>query len=132
MSADEIQNLFAKARESLKVAEDLVRDGHFGFSASRAYYSMFYVAEALLAHIGQSYNSHSAIIAAFGKEFAKRGRLDTKFHRWLIDAQDIRNIGDYGVGVDVSKEQAQSVCKWADEFIQAAGSFLEKEGGRNE
>ena len=30
-----------------------------------------------------------------GREYAKSGRLDPEFHRWLIDAQDFRNIGDY-------------------------------------
>ncbi len=93
MSA-EMRALIAKAKASLEAAEGLVRDGHFGFGASRAYYAMFYVAEALLVWIGQSYSSHSAVVAAFGKEFAKTGRLDAKFHRWLVDAADIRSIGD--------------------------------------
>ncbi len=127
MSADEIRALIAKAKTSLEVAEGLVRDGHFGFGASRAYYAMFYVAEALLARIGQSYTSHSAVVAAFGKEFAKTGRLDAEFHRWLVDAADIRNVGDYGLEVEVSEEQARSVCTWAHDFIRAAESFLKKE-----
>jgi uncharacterized protein (UPF0332 family) len=93
---------------------------------SRAYYAMFYVAEALLAQMGQSYNSHSAVISAFGKEFAKSGRLDAKFHRCLIDAQDVRNIGDYGVRTDVPEQQAISVCEWADEFIYTAEKYLSK------
>ncbi len=131
MSADEIRALIAKAKASLEAAEGLVRDGHFGFGASRAYYAMFYVAEALLVWIGQSYSSHSAVVAAFGKEFAKTGRLDAKFHRWLVDAADIRSIGDYGLGVEVSEEQARSVCTWAQDFIHAAESFLKKEGGED-
>jgi len=81
---------------------------------------MFYVAEALLAHIEQSYSSHSAVIAAFGREYAKRDKVDIKFHRWLIAAQNFRNVGDYGVEAHVSQEQARSVCEWADEFIHAA------------
>ena len=92
---------------------------------------MFYVAEALLVWIGQSYSSHSAVVAAFGKEFAKTGRLDAKFHRWLVDAADIRSIGDYGLEVEVSEEQARLVCTWAHDFIHAAESFLKKEGGED-
>jgi uncharacterized protein (UPF0332 family) len=127
----EIRALIAKAKTSLVVAEGLVREGHFGFGASRAYYAMFYVAEALLASVGQSYSSHSAVVAAFGKEFAKTGRMGAKFHRWLVDAADIRNIGDYGLEVEVSEEQARSVCTWAHDFIRAAESFLKKEGGQS-
>jgi len=50
--------------------------------------------------------------------------MDSKFHRWLIDAQDFRNIGDYGIEAHVSKDDANSVCEWANEFINQAEDFL--------
>jgi uncharacterized protein (UPF0332 family) len=80
----DIKALFEKAKESLGAARKLIEDGYFDFAASRAYYAMYYVAEALLTHLGQSYNKHSAVISAFGREYAKSGNLDPKFHRWLI------------------------------------------------
>lgn len=126
MSGAEIQALIEKANESLEVARDLVRDGHYDFAASRAYYAMFYVAEALLADLGQSYSKHSAVIAAFGREYSKTKMLDAKFHKWLISAQNFRNIGDYGIEAHVSKEQSKSVCEWAEEFVGAAKAFLSK------
>jgi len=129
MNPSAVQSLIAKAKESVEVARDLVGSDHCDFAASRAYYAMFYVAEALLAHIGQSYSKHSAVVGAYGREFAKPGKLDPKFHRWLIDAQDFRNTGDYGIGEHVSKQQAEAVCQWADEFVQAAeGCLSSKEG----
>jgi len=128
MTSAEVGAMIRKARESLEAAKSLIRDGHPGFGASRAYYAMFYVAEALLAQMGLSYSSHSAVIAAFGKKFAKTARMDAKFHRWLIDAEDIRNIGDYGVDRDVPEEQAAAVCEWAAEFIRAAETYLSGSG----
>ena len=88
---------------------------------------MFYVAEALLAVIGQSYSKHSGVISAFGREYAKAGKLDSKFHRWLIDAQDFRNIGDYGLEAHITKDDVNLVCDWAQEFIESAGDFLSEE-----
>lgn len=85
---------------------------------------MFYVAEALLSVLGQSYSKHSAVIGAFGREYAKPGQLDAKFHQWLIAAQDFRNIGDYGIEAHVSRSDAESVCSWAEEFIETAGACL--------
>jgi uncharacterized protein len=126
MSLSEVQALIEKAKESNEVARGLVKDGHHDFAASRGYYAMFYVAEALLAHLGQSYSKHSAVISAFGREYAKAGKLDPKFHQRLIDAQDLRHTGDYGIEEHVSKKQAQAVCDWADEFIAAAEVFLGK------
>ena len=123
-----IEALFTKARESLAAAQVLTKDGYYDFAASRAYYAMFYVASALLANLGQSYSSHSAVISAFGREFAKTARLDSKFHRWLIDAKDLRNIGDYGVGSQVPKEYAETACDWAVQFITAAEALLLRRG----
>ena len=122
----DIEALIHKAKESLGAARSLAKNNYFDFAASRAYYTMFYVAEALLAAIGQSYNKHSAVISAFGREFAKTEKMDSKFHRWLIDAQDFRNIGDYGVEAHVSEDDANIVCDWANEFIKSAENFLSK------
>jgi uncharacterized protein (UPF0332 family) len=127
MNSD-LQALIAKAKESFGAARILVKDGYFDFAASRAYYAMFYVAEAMLMRLGQSYNKHSAVISAFGREYAKTELMDSKFHRWLIDAQDFRNIGDYGIEAHVSEDDASSVCEWANEFIDQAEDFLLEKG----
>ncbi|MCC6698578.1 MAG: HEPN domain-containing protein [Candidatus Hydrogenedentes bacterium] len=123
MNAD-IDAQLDKARESLAAAELLLAQGYAAFAASRAYYSMFYVAGALLASRGQSFSSHAAVQAAYGREFAKTGDLDARFHRWLLDAQDLRNAGDYGVGTSVTGEQASLVVAWAREFLGAAATYL--------
>jgi uncharacterized protein (UPF0332 family) len=126
MSLSEIQALVDKAKESSQAARSLSKAGHHDFAASRAYYAMFYIAEALLATLGQSYSKHAAVISAFGREYTKTGKMDPKFHRRLIDAQDLRHTGDYGIEEHVSKQQATAVCRWADEFIAAAEEFLNK------
>ncbi len=77
----DISLLFTKAKESLDAALLLHDKKYFSFSASRAYYAMFYAAEALLAGIGLSFSSHGAVIGVFGREFAKTGKIDPKFHR---------------------------------------------------
>jgi uncharacterized protein (UPF0332 family) len=97
-----------------------------GKSIQASYYAMFYIAEALLLEEDLSYSSHSAVISAYGKEFARTGRMDSRFHRYLLDAQDTRNIGDYGIGQGVSEEQVQDSLQWAEEFLQAAQQFLRK------
>ncbi len=122
----EIQALLAKARESLEAAKVLAQNGYEDFAASRAYYAMFYAAEALLLEKGFSFSSHSAVIAAFGKEFAKTGVLDPKLHGYLINGQDLRNAGDYDVGTPVSKQQVKNILAWAEEFIAVAHQFLSK------
>jgi len=120
----EAQLLLEKARESLAAARLLAKEGYHDFAASRAYYAMFYATEALLLERGFAYSSHSAVIGAFGREFTKSSALDPKFHRYLIDGQDLRNAGDYDVGSPVTARQANEVLAWADEFIVAAERSL--------
>lgn len=120
----EINALLVKAKRSQKAAANLLDDGDIDFSASRSYYSLFYTAEALLLFRGLSFSSHSAVLANFGKEFAKTKDMDVKFHLYLIDAQDKRNIGDYSIARSVSEEEAREMLDWAKEFIEAAENYL--------
>jgi uncharacterized protein (UPF0332 family) len=86
MSNDEVF-LVEKAKKNLEAVELLIQRNFLEIAASRIYYSMFYLAEALLQSRALSFSSHSAVIAAFGKEFSRTGVLDPKFHQYLIKSQ---------------------------------------------
>ena len=116
--------LIRKARESLRAARLLAKDELYDFAASRAYYSMFYVAEALLLEEGLAYSKHSAVISAFGQKFAKTGRIPQIFHRYLIEGQESRNIGDYDTGPGLSSKEAARQIARAQRFIQLAKRAL--------
>jgi uncharacterized protein (UPF0332 family) len=123
----EVAALLEKAASSRRAAALLAAQDYLDFAASRAYYALFYTAEALLLAEGLSFSSHAAVIAAFGKTFAKPQRLDGRFHRYLIDAHDIRNLGDYGVGTGVSGAELVDLLAWSDEFLAAATAFLQEQ-----
>ena len=110
--------LLQKAHDSLKAAQILEREKLYDFSVSRSYYAMFYAVQALLLDKGLSFSKHSAVIAAFGREFAKRGNVSPKFHRYLIEAQEGRNVGDYGIGPGISEKEAKEQINRAEEFIR--------------
>ena len=77
----ETEKLLAKASRAIDAAKLLLQAGDADFAAGRAYYVMFYVAEALLAEKGRRFRRHSAVQAAYGDEFAKPAVLDPQFHR---------------------------------------------------
>ena len=120
----EVDELLDKARRSIKTAEKIFKDGEVDFAGSRAYYALFYVAEALLLERELAFSSHSAVIANFGKEFAKPKTLNPKFHTYLIKAQDRRNIGDYAIGDHLTNDEVKEMLDWGKEFLKAAESFL--------
>ncbi|MCC6501242.1 MAG: HEPN domain-containing protein [Anaerolineales bacterium] len=120
----EVEALLRKAKRSQKAASKLYKDGDIDFAASRAYYALFYTASALLLSRGLSFSSHSGVIANFGKEFARTRAMDAKYHNYLIESQDRRNIGDYSIVAEVTDEQAKEMLGWAKEFIKAAEEYL--------
>ncbi len=121
---DQTEVILRKAQESLEAAELLLAQDYPDFAASRAYYAMFYIAEALLLDRGLSFSSHSAVIAAYGKEYSKTRDLNPEFHKYLIAVQDYRNQGDYGFGPSVTSEQVEEALQWVHEFLKEARIYL--------
>jgi len=85
---------------------------------------MFYTAEAFLAGEGLSFSKHSAVIASFGKNFARTGKIDKKFHKFLIEGMAIRHTGDYNHSCNITSAQAQEQINRAEEFIKLAESII--------
>jgi uncharacterized protein (UPF0332 family) len=102
----EQHDLLAHAKESLAAARLSREAGYQGFPASRAYYAMLYVAEAILLGKGLSFSKHAAVVAAFGEHFVKVGIVPAHFHRYLIHAMEVRHAGDYGSPGDVPPEES--------------------------
>ena len=86
---------------------------------------MFYVAQAILLEEKVSFSKHSAVISEFGRRFAKTGRVPREYHRYLIEGQDSRNIGDYDTGPGLSAGQATEQIHRADEFLGLGERMLE-------
>ncbi|HEX8271194.1 MAG TPA: HEPN domain-containing protein [Longimicrobiaceae bacterium] len=122
----EQEGLLRKARNSVAAARLLLGEGHHEFAVSRAYYAMFYVADALLRGRGLRFSKHSAVHAAFGQHFARTGILPAGMHRQLIEAAAIRNLGDYEIGPDVDSQTARQLIADAEEFIRVAEERIDQ------
>ena len=121
---DQARKLLDKASRAILAAEALAQHGDADFAAGRAYYAMFYAASALLAEKGLHYRRHRGVHKAFAQHFVKTGLLDTQHHRHLLDAFDMRVLGDYGADAVVSAEQATAMIAQAREFPGAARRHL--------
>ena len=124
MITPQVQILINRAEESHRAAKVLLDQGFSNYSAAQSYYTMFYLTEALLYSKDLQFSSHSALLAAFGKEFAKTNELDPKFHRRLIIAERRRETGHYGVENSVSESEALESFQWAEEFIQTVKDYF--------
>ena len=75
------QQLLDKATRAIHVAETLLQAGDVEFATGRAYYAMFYVAEASLNERGLHFCRHGRVHAAFSVEFMLSSGLDSVENR---------------------------------------------------
>ncbi len=118
--------LLAKARRAIDAARILLAGDGPEFASGRAYYAMFYIAEASLHERGERFRRHSAVHAAYGKIFAKTGLLDSRFHRWLLRAFEARLENDYGFDATASEAEVREMVEQARTFLVAASEFLDQ------
>ena len=123
--------LIRKAQESLRASQVLQTEALYDFAASRAYYTMFYIAEVFLLEEGLTFSSHSAVISTFGQRFARTGKVAVEFHRWLINAAAKRTRGDYETDVPVSNEESLEMIERSQVFIETAKQWLEDNTNMN-
>jgi len=120
----EQQALVDKAQSSLAAARTLLAQNFYDFAVSRAYYTMFYVAEALLDQQGLSFSSHAGVISAFGQHLARPGVVPVELHRQLINAQILRSRADYDAQANLSEQDALTLIAQAEVFLSTAQSIL--------
>jgi uncharacterized protein (UPF0332 family) len=116
--------LLAKARRAVENAKAQVERGDHDFAVSRAYYAMFYAAEAALLEKDLSFSKHSAVIAAFGLHFVRTGLVPAEFQRYLTEGQAARNVSDYDIGPEVTSAEAAEQIKRAAKFAESASRLL--------
>ncbi len=67
---------------------------------------------------------HSGVHALFGAHFAKPGRIDPKFHRFLLDSFDRRIQADYSFEAVITPEEVIAMIDGVREFLKHAEKLL--------
>jgi uncharacterized protein (UPF0332 family) len=110
---------FERADEAIEDAQILLREHRVGGTVARAYYAMFHAASAVLLQYDIKRGSHKGIIAAFGEHICKPSLLDIRFHRYLIEAFDLRLESDYQPVLKIDLPLAREILDNAVEFVNA-------------
>jgi uncharacterized protein (UPF0332 family) len=74
-----------------------------------------------------AFSSHSAVIAAYGKEYARTGLLNPLHHQHLRDAFQIRQASDYITETEISDTKAAEIIEWGKNFLADAEDLLKTE-----
>ena len=120
----EIAANLERAEKSIQAAKELAASGFYDFAASRAYYAAFYAATAVLLDEGLEFSKHSGVIASIHQRLVKTGKLDKEKGKELNWLFELRNVGDYGVTIHVSQQDAERAVQVAENFLRAIKSLL--------
>ena len=75
------RQLMLNAEETLNAAEVLFREEYLRDAMNRAYYAVFYLAEALLNEKDLRFSKHGAVHGAFAQHYIKTKLFDEKYHK---------------------------------------------------
>ncbi|AEK73473.1 hypothetical protein GQS_07885 [Thermococcus sp. 4557] len=124
MKGEEITRELAVAEEELSSAQILYEHGKYRDAISRAYYSMFHSARALLLIKGITPKKHSGTLSMLGMSYIKEGLLDEYYGKALTKAFQMRSQADYNVMYTPSREEAEEILDLALEFLEKAQELV--------
>lgn len=127
-SKQEVVLYVEHARRMLEVAAHNLADGFYGSAVNRAYYAIFYAANALLATRGLSRSKHSGVIAAFRQHFVKPGLIEAEYGAIYGRVMDDRHISDYDVEAKMEQDRAQTDLEDTRRFVHRIERHLQEAG----
>ena len=122
----EIETLIGKAKRRLDAAYHLLGEGFYEDAVSRAYYSMYFAAKALLLKRDITVKTHKGLLSKFGLEFVDEGVVEKYYGRALRIAEELREEADYSISREISKEEAEAIVKDAEKFLLRIKEAIKK------
>lgn len=116
---EKIAKYLAHSRQAVETGQLVLAHEDFIAAVNRAYYAIFYAANALLATKGLERSKHSGVIAAFRQHFVKTGLVDAEFSRFYGAAMDERHAGDYDLtqlDYESASQQVLNAAKFLDQI----------------
>ena len=113
----EAKLLLERAESKPSAAKVLLKEGYYDDAVSRAYYSMYFAARALLLTKDIAPKTHKGLISKFGLEFIDTGFIERTYGRALNVAEEDREDADYSITCEITEEEAKTVIEDAKKFI---------------
>jgi uncharacterized protein (UPF0332 family) len=125
---EQIRQYLQKAYQVLNTGQLALEHGDYITAVNRAYYAVFYAANALLATKGLERSKHSGVLAAFREHFVKTGVIEAEYSDFYGAIMDERTEGDYAAGAFLDEETAQQALLRAQRFVGRIEQALQERG----
>jgi uncharacterized protein (UPF0332 family) len=113
-----------RADKALLAAKLLIEKNLLEDSVSRAYYAMFYAAQAILYTKGLKAKSHAGVKSLFGEHIVKRGIISEELGKAFSRAFDLRQKSNYEIQIQLEVKDVEKLIKEAGEFINKIKEIL--------
>jgi uncharacterized protein (UPF0332 family) len=113
------------ARRALRTAQLAFDDGDWVGAINRAYYAVFYAANAVLELDGLERSKHSAVLSLFRQRYIKTRVIEAEFSDIYGKAFEARNEGDYERAQFPTQADARQAIEGARHFVDRMSQFLE-------
>jgi len=124
----EVELYMEHAHRMLVVAAHNLDNNFYASAVNRAYYAIFYAANATLTTKGITRSKHSGVISAFRLHFVKTGVFEVEYSRIYGRAMDDRHLSDYEIYETLTVEQVRADLDGARRFVERVGTYLKREG----
>ena len=125
-TASLLQGSLEKAKEKLRVAEQLLQSGDYDDAVSRAYYAAFHAAQAALLTEGLTATTHQGLVNLFGLHLVKTGKLPKQLGKFLANLKDDRESSDYEIYSGIDQETAERAVEEAKAFCAAVEAYVKR------
>ena len=121
---NEFKKLFSLALEEIDIATLLLEREHYRTSISRSYYSMYYVAQALLLSQDIDASTHKGLIRLFSLHFVKTGQFSPEWANTLKAAYDLRQLSDYDADFTGTLAEAEKISEQVKSSVAKVAQVL--------
>ncbi|MBI4670806.1 MAG: HEPN domain-containing protein [Chloroflexi bacterium] len=129
----QISHFIKKAHDALETARGDLERGYIAGAANRAYYSVFYLATAVLFVLDVVRAKHDGVKSAFGQYFIKAKRIEPEYAEILERALKLRLDADYSpVYKFLNPTSAAQIVADAEKFVERMERYLREVGALDE
>ena len=114
------------ARQALVSAKLLLDAGDWVGAINRAYYAIFYAANATLELQGLERSKHSGVMSVFREKYVKTDKIEVEYSKIYGKAFESRNESDYERSEFPSKTDAENALDGAKRFVERIERFLKE------
>jgi uncharacterized protein (UPF0332 family) len=122
----EVQLYIENAHEMLEAAKVNLDNDFYASSVNRAYYAVFYAANALLATLGEARSKHSGVVSVFRLRFIKTNELSVELSEIYGDLMNSRQSGDYDLNTRIEPETARQLLEKGRLFVDEVEQWLRR------